>query len=293
MDDENDAATGDTAAEQAAFGAGFGTEDKPAKSAPEGRASAKDQPEPAAATPQVEAKPEPKYVQVTEADWADVRAAAAKTANLDSQLSKAWGTIGGLQRWINEQKAAGQPTAVPAAVAKKFQVPKEAFAAMERDFPELAQQTRAALEAALSGLPGPGASDAQDPAKLEALLAQYTAKRELVVLEDAFPTWREIVGAVDTSTGQPPPDNAFRKWLGTKDEAYQQRINASESAQVIGRSIRLFQKETAVQTNATAQPRNDVRTERIRAAIQPKGDSQGAAPRNTSEEAFAEGFGSR
>lgn len=283
MNEEPDTTVADEKAASEAFGAGFG-EEKPAK--PE-KPEAKAKTEPAAAPP-AEAKSEPKYVQVTESEWAEVRAAAAKTASYDTQISKAWGTIGKLQQLVNEQRAAATPAAA-AAIAKKFEIPKDAFAAMERDFPELAQQVRAGMEAALSGLPGPGGNDAHDPAKLESLLAQYTAKREIEALEDAWPEWRTIVGAVDVTREQPDPNNPFRKWLGTKDAAYQARVNGSESAAVIGRAIRLFQRETATPAKPASQ-RDEARAERIRAAVQPRGDNAGAAPRNTAEEAFASGF---
>lgn len=283
MADNTDTTTVDAAQEDADFGSGFtGVEGKP------DRPAAKEKPEPAE-TPRAEAKPEPKYVQVTESDWAEVRAAAAKTASYDSQLAKAFGTIGNLQKILNEQKAAGQPAA---ATARKFEVPKEAFAAMERDFPELAQQTRAALEAALSGLPGTGANDV-DATKIEGMLATYTSKREVEALEDAFPSWREIVGAVDVTREQPNPDNPFRKWLASKDAAYQARINGSESAAVIGRAIRSFQNETKAQPKPTVKPRDEARADRIRGAVQPRGDNAGTASGKTADEEFEAGFNSR
>lgn len=295
MAEERDTAVVDDAQDLADFGAGFaGTDvkpDKPSTEAPADRTPAKEKPEPAA-TPREEAKPEPKYVQVTESDWAEVRAAAARTASYDQQFSKLFGTTGNLLKQINEQRAAGQPAAA-AATARKIEIPKEAFAAMERDFPELAQQTRAALEAALSGLPGPGANDAHDPVKLESLLAQYTAKREIEALEDAYPEWRTIVGAVDVTREQPDPNNAFRKWLGGKDAAYQTKVNSSESAQVIGRAIRLFQNETKAAKPAATPQRDTTRADRIRGAVQPRGDNAGAAPGKTEDDEFQAGFNSR
>jgi hypothetical protein len=286
---DEDTTLADDARADTEFGSGFsGVEAKPDRK-PTGKP---DKPEPPAETPRAE-EPVPEFVQITAKEWADIRAAAAKTASYDSQLSKAFGTIGNLQKLINEQRAAGQP-APAAAVAKKFEVPKEAFAAMERDFPELAAQTRAALEAALSGLPGPGANDAQDPEKLQSLLAQYTAKREIEALEDAHPDWRNVVGAVNVAAGeQPDPDNAFRKWLGTKDAAYQAKVNGAESAAIIGRAIRTFQRETAAPAKPAATPRNDARADRFRAAIQPRGDNAGAAAGRSDDDEFLSGFNSR
>ena len=281
---------------EAAFAGGFPEPvEKPADKAATTQPAKPDKPEPAA-TPRVEATPEPpKYVQVTEAEWAEVKAAAAKTASYDTQLARAWGTLGNITKQLNDaraKEAAGQPGAA-AAVARKIEVSKDHFAAMSRDFPELAEQVRAAMEATLAGLPGSG-GDAQDPAKLESLIAARETKRELAILNARHPDWREIVGAVDSSTGQPPPDTPFRKWLATKDQAYQDQVNSSELADVIGLSIRRFQRETAASAKPAATPRDTARADRIRDAITPRGDNQGAGPRNTSEEAFASGFsGSR
>lgn len=297
----------------AAFGAGFdgvaqterppGDEgkiaDKPAKldkPAPE-------KPDPAA-TPRAKETPAPEYIQITAKDWADVRAAAAKTASYDQQLSKAFGTIGNLQKMVNGFQAQTPPAspATPPA-ARKVEISRAAFAEMEKDFPELAQQTRAALEAALSGLPSSGGADV-DASTIEGMLAQYTAKREIEALDDAYPDWRDIVGAVDVTKQQPDPDNPFRKWLADKEPAYQTKIHSSENAAVLSRAIRLFQKETAAslaqsglratpKVNGTRSPHETARADRIRAAVQPRGDNAGAAASKSEDDEFVAGFSSR
>ena len=99
------------------------------------------------------------------------------------------------------------------------------------------------------------------------------------------------MGAVSAG-GQPDPEHPFRKWLATKDADYQNRINGSESAFTIGRAINLFRKETT-QPKPNGTPRDTGRAERIRAAIQPKGDNAGAPPGKTDQDAFLEGFNSR
>jgi hypothetical protein len=276
-DETPDTAAVDNAQEQADFGAGF--EGKPSPP------PAKEKVEPAA-TPREETTPPPEYVQITAKDWADVRAAAARTASYDQQFSKAFGTIGKLKELVNAFQAQ-----TPAG--RRIEIPKDAFAAMERDFPELAQQTRAAIEAALSGLPGTGAADV-DVTKIEGMLASYTSRREVEALEDAYPEWRKIVGAVDVTREQPDPNNPFRKWLGTKDIAYQTRINGSESAAVIGRAIRAFQNETkAVPPKLNGTPRDAARADRIRGAVQPRGDNAGAPAGKSADEEFEAGYNGR
>lgn len=292
-DETPDTTAVDDAQEQADFGSGFSgvegkTVEKPAKL---DKPAAPDKPSPAA-TPRVEEKPAPEYIQITRSDWAEVRAAAAKTASYDQQLSKAFGTIGNLQKLVNGFQTQAAPPAPPAQ--RKVEISRAAFAEMEKDFPELAQQTRAALEAALSGLPGNAAADV-DATKIESMLASYTSRREIEALEDAYPTWRQIVGAVNVTSGeQPDPNNEFRKWLGTKDAAYQNRINGSESAAVIGRAIRTFQNETkAAPAKVNGTPRDTARADRIRSAVQPRGDAGGAQAGNTENDEFEAGFRSR
>lgn len=276
---EDETAVAESAQENDDFAAGF-SDEKPAPKP--------DKPEPAApskATEKAEDKPE--YVQVTAKELADIRAAAAKTASYDSQLSRVFGTLGNLQKLLNDQKTA-QPASSPPAAARKIEISKEAFAEMAKDFPELANLTHAAMERAVAGLPSGGAEI--DPAKLEGMIASLTNKREVEILEDRYPDWRDIVGAVDVTKEQPNPDNAFRKWLGTKDAAYQARINGTESAAVITRAIRLFQTETKP---AVKPPRDTARADRIREAVQPRGDKAGAAASRTDQDEFEAGFASR
>lgn len=236
-----------------------------------------------------EATETPEYVKISAKDWAEVRAAAAKTAGYDQQLSKAFGTIGNLQKLVN-----GFQGQAPSA-GRKIEISKDAFAEMARDFPELAELNRAAMEKALSNMPGTGAAEL-DPDKIEAMLAAREIKREIRTLEEDYPDWRTLVGAVDVTQGaQPDPNNPFRRWLGTQPPAYQARLNASESAAVIGSAIAKFQAETKGQpkTPAAATPRDEARAERIRGAVQPRGDNAGAGAAKTDDDAFLEGFNSR
>jgi hypothetical protein len=284
-DEDTGTATADVAAAEAAFGGGFpDTEPKTTtdKAKPADASPAK-RPDPAATPPEDPAPVE--HVQVTRKEWEEVRAAAARTASYDSQFSKAFGTLGQIQKILNDQKT--QTPAQTAAAVRKIDIPASAFQEMSRDFPELATQVQAAMQAALSGIPL-GASDA-DPAELERRLSEYHAKREVKLLASEFPNWREDVGAVGLDE-QPDPNHPFRKWLSGKPADYQVRVNEAESADIIGRAIRLFRRETTASAKPTA-TRDTARAERIAAAVQPRGDRAGAAPANTAEDAFASGYG--
>ena len=277
MSPDDDAVTIDDAREQAAFGAGF---DGPAE-----KPTAKTDDAAAVDAPRVKKPDAPEYVQITAKDLAEIRAAAAKTASYDQQFSKLFGTTGKLQQLLKEAHA--KETASP---PKKFSLPDTAFAEMAKDFPELAQQNKAALEEVFSSLPVTGASDAVVAEIKSAMLAKI-AEREIEALEDAHPDWRAVVGAVDVSKEQPDPNNPFRKWLAGKDDAYQNRVNSTESATVIARAIQRFQNETKAATRTTGTPRDAVRAERIQAAVQPRGDGGVPTSSNTREDAFAAGFG--
>ena len=286
MNTDDDAAAKAEAQENPDFEAGFPStpDPKPADTATPAKA-AKPDAKPAA-TPRAAEEPAVEYVQISKKDWEDVRAAATRTASYDQQFSKAFGTIGNLQKLVQALQG-GTPR------GGKLVIPKEAFTEMEKDFPELANHTRTALEAALSGLTGTGATDA-DPAKFETMMADYTRKRELEALEDAHPDWRQIVGAVDATTQQPDPNHPFRKWLATQPAAYQKRLNDSESCTVISRAISRFQQETkAPPKPAAGTPRNNARAERIADAVQPRGDRGRAPAAASDEDEFLAGFGSR
>jgi hypothetical protein len=283
------------AAEDAAFASGFPEKgaDKPGHKATDKLAErpgekpgddkqpeAEPAPKPA---PVVVEKPE--YQRVLKKDW---DALVARTTSHEAQFSKAFGTIGNMQKLVNGLQA-GTPT------GRKVEIPKEAFAAMAREFPELAELNRTALQSALEGMTGTGGGAAElDETRLEHFFADRTVKRELKNLADEFPDWQQIVGAV--AVGQAPDlAHPYRKWLATKDASYQARVNASESADVIARSIRLFQREINAAKPAPGQrPRDEARVARIAGAMQPRGDNAGvgiAAP--TDDEQFEAGFNSR
>lgn len=109
-------------------------------------------------------------------------------------------------------------------------------------------QTRELPNYGLDDWVSPPASP-QSPASAAAVQASTDA--EIKVLQDEYPDWRKIVGAVDISKQQPDPNNAYRKWLATKDATYQALLNSSNSGAVIARSIRTFQSETKTSTATT------------------------------------------
>ncbi len=234
----------------------------------------------------------PEYVQITKQQFEQWEAAAKRTNEFEKQLSKAFGTIGDVQKIVKMLQAQ-----TPKGIAVK--IPDTAFAAMEKDFPELAKHTRDALEATLKGLEGTGGAAAQiDTTAFEQKVEERVLKYAAEDLEDVYPDWQKIVGAVDLRKGEmPDPNNAFRKWLTTKDQAYQDRINGTNSAGVITRAIRAFKSETKVAPAAPAAPSAQElkakasRANRIKDAVRPKGDG-GQPPVKNADDEFLAGYNS-
>lgn len=236
--------------------------------------------------------PGPKYVRITEDQLKGFNSVAEKMTALETQMSKAFGTIGNVQQIVTKLQAA-------TPVGLKVEIPKDAFTEMEKDFPELAAHSRKALEATLKGLSGTGtapASDAEATARqISERVREATLTAQAEVLEDFYPDWKKIVGAVDLTKGEKPdPKNPFRLWLKTQPDAYQDKINNTNSAAIISRAIGKFE---AARKAAPARPqpkpvapKQAARIARIAAAVKPKGDGGQPGPRKTVDDEFNEGF---
>ena len=278
MAEEEDAKNPSDDQENAEFAAGF--DDKPAPERSEKPTAKADKPTAGSEVP------EPS-VQISRKEWEEIRAAALKIPSYDSQLSRAFGTIGKLKEHV-QKLLDGQAATAPAAT-RKVEIPKTAFEAMARDFPELAEHNRAALEAALSGLKL-DANDIDD-GKIEKVMAGLITKKEMEGLEETYPDWRTIVGAPTPESDGPDLGKPYRQWLATKDAEYQAKLNATESPAVIQRSIALFRRETRTAPKPAAEkPREAVRADRIRAAVQPRGDGAAATPGRSDVDEFEAGF---
>lgn len=237
-------------------------------------------------TPAAKQDAKPEYVQLTKQQFERLEKAAKIAEESDTKFSKAFGTIGDVQKIVKSLQSQ-----TPRGAAVK--IPAEAFAAMEKDFPEVAAHMRSALEATLKGMEGTGSSTAQvDVASFESKVTERVLALASEDLEDEFPDWKNIVGAVDTRAGEKPdPNHPFRKWLATKDAAYQARINNANSAGVITRAIRAFQAETKKTPPPAPTPdlKAQARANRIQDAVRPRGDG-GHPAGKSAEDDFEAGF---
>lgn len=116
-----------------------------------------------------------------------------------------------------------------------------------REFPN--SVFAAFARARLDELKAQGASDAARRAEAEARRAvdivaeveKVLIDREMQALDKAYPTWREIVGAVDMQAGEKPPEgNPFRQWLAAQSAEYQKEINGTNSPAVVQGAIERF-----------------------------------------------------
>lgn len=280
------------------FAAGFETE-IPSTVTPEMRtevpAKVEPKPEPkpqpkveTKVAPKTEPKPKPaapEYVQITKADLDELKAAASKTTAMETQLSKAFGSVGDLKETVRKLQAA-----TPAGHA--VEMPKLVLAKVRKDFPELAGLIEEDLAESLKGLRGTGTATEKsaDPAAVQKLVTAAAIANEREVLEDAYPNWMDITGAAETPE-KADPNHPFRKWLATRDAAYQQKVNSTNSSAVIVRAIEKFKAATAAPARVQPKPAPKVaaRVDRIRSAIQPKGDGGQPAPLKTTDD-FSAGF---
>lgn len=206
----------------------------------------------------------PKYVQITEEDFASLKGSAAETVSLKEQMAKAFGTIGQMKQVITDLQKA-----TPAGQA--VEITDKHFAKLAENFPELADDMRADLAEVLKGMKGTGApAAAVDPETLQRMVQEKADERELEALDDAHPNWKVIVGFDPASDRA---NNAFRKWLATEPEEYQARVNNARNASIISRAIdRFTASKTPSRPQARPAPRQEARRAVIADAVLPQGD---------------------
>lgn len=274
----------------AAFAAGFDSETPPATAATPPPAAATEA-QPVQEEPPAEAPSEPKYVQITEEDFARLKAAADKTEAHAAQFNKVFGTMGNLQQIIAKMQTdtpAGEPV----------EITVDDFPEMNADFEELTKQQVAGLNRVLKKLnvrgTGTPATPTIDPEEIRKTAAEVVHAQGLDDLNDLHPGWQDIVGKPDDA------DNDYRKWLATQPEKYQELIRSTYSATITARSIDRFKaaqaaaraKPAAARQETPASP-DAARRDRIKGAVQPRGTGTPPAPHTpTPEENFRAGFNS-
>lgn len=297
---EKSANTEDQSESEKEFQAGFNGDDAaPAtaektketeKETPDQKPEAKAKEPSKKAETEEEAKPAVEHVQITKEQLDRFEAAAAKTGDFEKQFSKAFGSIGNMQQLINKLQAATPK-------GEEIKLSDDVVAELKEEFPELAGHVRSALEKALkAGLRGT-AEEKAAPAKDDPDTSARKARMAEAVeeLEDAYPDWKEIVGAV--SDGKFDPKQPFRSWLATQPEDYQHKVNETNNPRVIERAIDRFKAAQAEQARQTKKPeppkqnpKASERKEILRAAVQPRGSGPEPQTAKTAQDHFQDGY---
>ncbi len=214
---------------------------------------------PAAAAP---VKPEkPQYARVLQQDWDNLKAAAGKVANLESQIAKLAGNAPDAER-IAQQVIEKVRAQTPAGLNVEFS--DEDFAELAEYAPELAGLTRTTLEklfkkANVKGT-GPAEPEPAKPAEvlngdsIKKAVADALSQRDQDALVKAHPNWSAEVGQLNEGVSN-PAGKPFRDWLSTQSAEYQKELAETNDWTVVHAALDKFKaapKEPA--KPAPAQP---------------------------------------
>lgn len=245
-----------------------------------------------------EKPPEPveEYVQLTKEEHGRLLALVDRTNEWQTKLDRALGTVGGINEIVKKLQAT-----TPAGVTVEYD--DADFAELEENYPDLAAQVKAILRkgkfkgtAAAAATEMPTKTEEPSAPSVAQQLIEQRVKDNMEMLNEAFPTWKATVGfslAAEEKAKLP-----YRIWLATKDEDYQKRLNNSQSALTIGRSIDEFHAYQRRQAKLANQPKRPdpkiaARQDRIAESVQPRGDARPPPRKDNSQDDFEAGFHGR
>lgn len=245
-------------------------------------------PEGAEVLPEGGTEPEIKYHQLTSEQWESLQTLSTQIDSVRAEGAKwrdtAFGKVGGLERTIQQLQAA-----TPAGI--DIEVTDDIVAEITEEYPELGGRVLAAFKKLASKIKGTGQA-VQQPAASTTDVESHIQKEvqtrlvalQLEALEDAYPTWREVTGAPDSST-------PYRQWLAKQPADYQHKLGSTNSAAVIGRSIEKFEKEAAEAARLAEATKAPTRKEQLAAAAVTRG-AGGRTPTTTDDDEFEAGYNS-
>lgn len=240
--------------------------------------------------------PAAEYVQLTKQNHDLLMGVAAEIPGLKRQLASAHGNIGHLTKTINEVTAklqSGDP----------IDPNDEDFAELKENYPELHATLLAGL-GRFTKRSHANRNPSKDKKGEEAAKTpqdrdpdaerKAEGERQQALIAEEYPDWVQIIGRHDD------PTNEFRQWLMTQPEDYRERINKTRNGIVIIRAIDKFTAHKESAAASTSRPREEerkpeapARNERLREAVQPRGDGGvGRSSAKTGEEELMEGFAS-
>jgi len=232
-------------------------------------------------------------VTVTKAQLDRLLAAADKAEGYQTHIDKLFGTTGDLKQLVKNMQEATPKGA-------KVKLNTEALKAMEEEYPEIGAHIRKITE----GLEGtseekPAAGDGKDdkggikPEAVQAIVDDAVTRREMKVLEQEHPKWRDDVGAADAQ-GKFDPKHPFRVWLSKQPADYRKTVDETDSPLVVARAIDKFKAFNEAQRKAappkTPSKQQAARKDRLEDAVTPRGDGGQPKPKKTLDEEFDAGF---
>jgi hypothetical protein len=239
------------------------------------------------AAPEPQPVPTPKYVQITQEEHDAIKAAIARSDALEKRLRDTiGGTVGEMEQRLIKKMQAGTPAGAP------IEISEEAFSEMDQEYPDLVRHLKKVLKGVRGTAPTVAAAEknAVDPDAIARLVKAQAVAHEREALDFIHPTWLKTVGAIDAE-GRYDANNPFRVWLATRDQAYQAKVNGTNSSAVILHAINDFKAATKpAQTPPKPAVKIAARNDRIRSAVQPRGDGGQPPPAKTLDDYFNEGF---
>lgn len=231
-------------------------------------------------TPPAEPAP-PEYVQVTKQELEALKALSTQIEQIRAEAKRgidtAHGRHGELVRKLQEIQSA-----TPAGY--EVEVTDDIVADLAEEFPELGQKALSAFKKFAGKLKGTKPAGV-DTAEVEKTITRTRQEIAREVLDITHEGWEETVGLPDAQGNI--PDTAYRRWLANQDEDYRKEVTSTWSAAKLAKSIDKFKRDEKAAAPA-AKP-TATRSDRLAAAVTPKGES-GAAPAPTSDDEFEAGF---
>jgi hypothetical protein len=236
------------------------------------------QPETEAEAPAPPAAPEPRYRQITEDEFRELTARAAKVDDLEQTHKRdrdaIYGSIGALKQSLNARQA--------------ISLPKEKLDALRSDIPEVADlfdavaqataaptvDTEALLKAAEDRLK-PAIEKAREEAKATAWTAVVNDRREQ--MEEWHPGWQTIVGSAE-----------FAEHVRAKGEDYFSKV-IKAGDEWNHRFMRDVIKDFK-DAKKKADDKASARRERLESNVNPRGTAAPSEAPPTREEAFNAGL---
>lgn len=233
----------------------------------------------------------PKVRQITETEWDELNAKAKELDAIRSEqrqtADKVFGKIGGIERVLKDLQAK-----TPQGLA--VDVTEDDVSDLRAEFPEIGDGVFKALQSFAGKLKGTAVTAASvDPEEVGKAVRAETRRLQEEALAEEYPDWQKITA----------PETEYRKWLSQQPEEYQQRLNSTESATVVARSIRRFQDDlAAMKVKADAKAAADAKAKAVQntASMRKQRLAEATTERGTvsregsktDEDAFEEGFNS-